>query len=265
MARTLLPTVDRMKNQYFGDERDYLKYSLVRLLTSNGELPTAVCWLLTEDDGGQDGRKLGYLLVPERWRKYDPKVYDYLRRKVVDEGMRDVRVLEQDILLSGCTFFSEIVPVPREAREDYLNRFLGIAGEPKLVFFDPDNGVEVASVPLGRRRAEKYVYQEELQESFSRCHSLLIYQHFPHRPRLQFVQEQTCSLRDLLGANAVFTFHNSEVAFFLVAQSDHETHFSAAYEKIKDAWKGAWGKGRGICLHGPMHQSGECVYDRRRS
>ena len=222
-----------MKNQYFGDERDYLKYSLVRLLTSNGELPTAVCWLLTEDDGSQDGRKIGYLLVPERWCKYDPTVYDYLRRKVVKEGIRDVKVLERDILLSGCTFFSKIVPVQREVREEYFNRFLGIAGNPKLVFFDPDNGVEVASAPLGSKRSRKYVYQKELKRSFSRGHSLLIYQHFPRRKRLPFINEQSGKLRDLLSTNAVFTFHNSEVAFFLAVQPDHETYFSAAYEKVK--------------------------------
>ena len=253
-----------MKNQYFGDERDYLKYSLLRLLASNGELKTAVCWLLTEDDGSQDGRKLGYLLVPERWRKYDPVVYDYLRCQVVKKSIRDVKALERDVLLSGCTFFSCIVPVQREAREEYFASFLRIAGDPKFVFFDPDNGTAVTSVPLGSQRSRKYVYQKELKRSFSRGHSLLIYQHFPRRPRLPFINEQTEKLRNLLDAKAVFTFHNSDVAFFLAAQSDHETYFSAAYEKIKDAWKDAWGDERGLCLHDPTHQSGGCVYDGRR-
>ena len=181
-----------MKNQYFGDKHDYLKHSLIRHLTSNGELlPTAVCWFLTKDDGSQDGQKLGYLLVPERWCNYDPRVYDYLYRQVVQRGIRDVKALERDFLHNKCTFFSDIVPVQQGERERYFASFLRIAGDPKLVFLDPDNGIEVTSVPLGSQHSRKYVYQKELKRSFSKGHSLLIYQHFPPRPRPPFINEQT--------------------------------------------------------------------------
>ena len=56
-----------MKNQYFGDRRDYLKYSLIRALGC--ELSVAVCWLLTYDDRIGEGRKTGYLCKPDDWRK----------------------------------------------------------------------------------------------------------------------------------------------------------------------------------------------------
>ena len=39
-----------MKHQYFGDIYDYLKYSLLRQLSPDGEISTVVCWLLTKDD-----------------------------------------------------------------------------------------------------------------------------------------------------------------------------------------------------------------------
>ncbi|CAA9432540.1 MAG: hypothetical protein AVDCRST_MAG37-733 [uncultured Rubrobacteraceae bacterium] len=50
-----------MKNQYFGDVSDYRKYGLLRVLSSEGEISTGVCWMLTPSDGRTDGRKLEYL------------------------------------------------------------------------------------------------------------------------------------------------------------------------------------------------------------
>jgi hypothetical protein len=44
-----------MKNQYFGDINDYRKYGLLRGLSNRGEIRTAVCWMLTTDDGRGDG------------------------------------------------------------------------------------------------------------------------------------------------------------------------------------------------------------------
>jgi hypothetical protein len=44
-----------MKNQYFGDINDYHKYGLLRQLGKGGQLTTAVCWMLTPDDGRSDG------------------------------------------------------------------------------------------------------------------------------------------------------------------------------------------------------------------
>lgn len=55
-----------MKNQYFGDINDYHKYGLLRLLGGGGELATAVCWMLTPDDGRSDGGHTGYLHAPEK-------------------------------------------------------------------------------------------------------------------------------------------------------------------------------------------------------
>ena len=65
-----------MKNQYFGDINDYRKYSLLRLLSGHGKISTAVCWMLTPDDLRPDGHRIQYLREPEKWRKFDPAVFD---------------------------------------------------------------------------------------------------------------------------------------------------------------------------------------------
>src|SRR5687768_3003787 len=64
-----------MKNQYFADINDYFKYGILRCLGKGG-LRIAVCWMLTPDDGRSDGRKISYLSNPDRWRNYDPVLFD---------------------------------------------------------------------------------------------------------------------------------------------------------------------------------------------
>ena len=46
-----------------------------------------------------------------------------------------------------------------------------------LVFFDPDNGVEVKSAPKGSAKAGKYFFWDELEEFWLRGQSLLVYHH----------------------------------------------------------------------------------------
>ena len=67
-----------MKNQYFGDEFDYIKYALLRRLSLCGETATAVCWMMTPDDDGQDGRLTNYIEEHTKWRKLDPTLFDRL-------------------------------------------------------------------------------------------------------------------------------------------------------------------------------------------
>ncbi|HEX8408058.1 MAG TPA: hypothetical protein VF883_04300 [Thermoanaerobaculia bacterium] len=43
-----------MKNQYFGDVNDYVKYGMLRAFAQ--EVSVAVVWMMTPDDGSTDGR-----------------------------------------------------------------------------------------------------------------------------------------------------------------------------------------------------------------
>jgi hypothetical protein len=45
------------------------------------------------------------------------------------------------------------------------------------VFFDPDNGLEIASVPKHHPKAGKYIYWDELASFWRRGNALLIYHH----------------------------------------------------------------------------------------
>ncbi len=77
-----------MKLQYLGDVNDYRKYSLLRYLSDRGQFKIGVCWMLTADDAGRDGRKIGYLDQPDVWRGADPELFDLMQGIVGTSGQR---------------------------------------------------------------------------------------------------------------------------------------------------------------------------------
>ena len=96
-----------MKNQYFGDVNDYSKYGLLRCFADSG-LNIGVCWMLTPDDSRSDGRKIRYLSDPEKWKGFDPTLFDYLADAIREDfppspSLSKVRALTQsDILERLC-------------------------------------------------------------------------------------------------------------------------------------------------------------------
>jgi hypothetical protein len=225
-----------MKNQYFGDINDYRKYGLLRILTNGGEIKTAVCWMLTPDDGRGDGGRIKYLSQPEEWRDLDSQLFEHLVEIVMHRGLRNVSQIENSDLLSSCRFFSELVPDDRGARAAYHNCALDCARGCDLVFFDPDNGIEVKSKQYGRKDSSKYLYWHEIEDFWKAGHSLLIYQHFPRVPRDLFVETKARQLIEKTGAPEVICFRTSHVVFFLVPQAERLVDFRKCSEKVQQSW-----------------------------
>ncbi len=151
-----------MKHQYFGDVDDYIKYGLLRTLAGAGLTVTA-CWMMTPDDPDpRDGRKLGYLADPA-WRVHDPELFDFLRALDLSrEGLRrDVSLIERPDLLPSVSPFGRVVPDDRPGRAAYFADLHRLAAGTDVVFFDPDNGFEIASRPRGRRGSSKHLFWDE--------------------------------------------------------------------------------------------------------
>ncbi len=225
-----------MKNQYFGDINDYKKYSLLRLLSGNGDIRTAVCWALTQDDGGTDGSRTRYLEQPDAWGGYDPVVYEHLREQVLVKRIRDVGTLERENVLPNSLFHRDIVSDDAELRDKYFDKFLKLARGVELVFFDPDNGLEVKSVPRGKKKSSKYIYWNEIEMTFASGHSLLIYQHFPRRPREPFIRSLIQRFKDFCNVRQVFCYYTIHVAFLLIPQPHHEAVFVKNSAKVEETW-----------------------------
>jgi hypothetical protein len=146
-----------MKNQYFGDINDYRKYGLLRILSDNGRNRIAVCWMLTENDGRADGRKIEYLRNQATLREIDGELFDALHGAVL-KGYRDVQAAEAARIIPSATYCREIMNKDPVVRASWFNKFLASARGSDLIFFDPDNGIEVKSCPKVHKRSIKHLY-----------------------------------------------------------------------------------------------------------
>jgi hypothetical protein len=227
-----------MKNQYFGDINDYRKYGLLRSLTNYGEIKTAVCWMLTPDDGRGDGGRIGYLFQPAKWHELDPVLFDHLEEIVLRRGLRSVAEIENSDILPSCVFLSDVVPDDEEGRRAYFQRLTDLARGCDLIFFDPDNGIEVKSKPYGGKDSSKYLYWREIQDSWNGGRSLLIYQHFPRVERASFIEDKARQLMDCTSAPEVISFRTSHVVFFLLPERDRLDCFRERSQQVARRWDG---------------------------
>lgn len=225
-----------MKDQYFGDVNDYLKYGILRELKKNvGALH--VVWMLTPSDGSTDGKFTDYLAKPEAWRQYDPSLFDFLKSEVIVQSRRAVEYIEPWEGLPGI-FSSKIVPDDRPGRQRWSAEMLEAIPHQSLVFFDPDNGIEVPSCPMGRKRSSKYVYWNELAAAWHRGASLLVYQHFTRENRERFLERLSLDFKQRLGAQQVTVLRTPRVAFFLVPQGEWAGQAEPNAAAIQRRWNG---------------------------
>jgi len=226
-----------MKNQYFGDINDYHKYGLIRLLTGSGRIRTAVCWMLTPDNSGNEGQRREYLSEPDKWRRFDFRLYDQLKGIVIDKNVRDVAAVESAGLLPNSRFYTNILPDNARQRCLYFKAFLAdVSPGCELVFFDPDIGLEVRSTPYGRKDSSKYLYWREVVRVFTSGHSLLIYQHFPRVPRDQFIEKTARELAWHTCVQKVFSFRTPNVVFLLAPQDEHRKFLQDRAQEVENMW-----------------------------
>ena len=226
-----------MKNQYFGDVNDYLKYGLLRCF-SRADLRVGVCWMLTPDDGRSDGGKTRYLSDAASWRGHDPPLFDTLKSTVGAGGRRHVSFVEDGSTIPNACFFSEIVPDSRLARGAWFDRALKALAVADLLFFDPDNGLEVRSKSYGSRDSSKYLYWREVRFAWERGASLLIFQHVPRERRDPYVERLVQTLRLEATDATVIPLRTPNVLFLSASRPEHGSATKAALDLARSKWNG---------------------------
>lgn len=228
-----------MKDQYFGDVNDFRKYGSLRALALPDRLRLGVCWMLTEPDDRTDGNSLAYLGEPMKHRRSDPELFDWLKEVVDGEQDRRTARIEESTLL-GCAAFQSTILTDRESERrryfsECVTRFAGC----DLVFFDPDTGLEVRSISRGSKASCKYLYWDEVCNTFAAGSSVLIYQHFIRENRAGYVTRMTDELRERTRAATVFSFRTPHVLFLLASQKRHADAFRKRLVVIRSAWAAA--------------------------
>jgi hypothetical protein len=227
-----------MKNQYFGDVNDYLKYGLLRAITLDTDWNLLVAWMLTPDDGGPDGKKLKFLEAPDTWARYDSPLFEGLVDLLRSAPQRSVSLIEGSDLLPRASYYSAVVPDTHRERDAWSDGLLRGAKDADLVFLDPDNGIEVPSKPIGHKGSSKYVTWDELKGLWNAGSSLLIYQHFRRERRDPFILRMVENLHSRIGADFVEAFRTAHVLFLLAAQDRHAQKFADNVSLLAERWNG---------------------------
>jgi hypothetical protein len=178
-----------LQNRYVGDVGDFGKYALLRRLCGppgGQSIRLAVVWCAFPDEAhNNDGRHIAYLHRGD-YEGLDTELLLAIR-KLVAGGSRNISSIRGAGILARDTVFYE-APISTRKQEAlainrlrhraaWLEKCLAATRDCPFVFFDPDNGLEVASVPKHHPKAGKYIYWEELAAFWSRGQTLLIYHH----------------------------------------------------------------------------------------
>jgi hypothetical protein len=220
-----------MKDQYAGDVNDYSKYALLLALSAAYESRLNVCWMRTDPDGGGDGGKIGYLAEPERFRAFDPALFDVLA-SLVAGGVRNLEAIQALNILPNAHLHTPKLSDTLAERERYFEAFWPSLEARDLVFFDPDNGFGVASVPKGKRKSSKYLYWDEFVQALGEDRAVCVYQHFPRCPRRPFVTGLLERIVSSAPGHDAFALIGSWVAYLVCAPAEHAHRLRAAADDL---------------------------------
>jgi len=175
-----------MQNRYTGDVGDFGKIGLLRTLRASG-LSVGVNWYLVPNEShNDDGRYVQYL-EDDSFRQCDEELWMKLNQIV--SGQRNVSMIQNAQLLDAVYYsdildFSGKTKAERKAdREKWHSKALTALSEVDLVFVDPDNGLLVSSA-AGKRKENKYVTPDEIEDYYRQGSSVVYYQHKARVPDL---------------------------------------------------------------------------------
>jgi hypothetical protein len=222
-----------MKEQYVGDVNDYRKYALLRHFAIECGLRVGVCWMLTPPD---TGNLRHYLLEPQKWRDYDPDLFEQLSRILGREIPNRLSAIESAGIIPHAEFYNATL-TDRTDRGEYFATALAQLQETDLIFFDPDNGIAPNQIPKTPRGSSKFIYLSEIIAAYASGHSVLIYQHFPRVPRYQFIGKLGRDLAQACSDGELWCFRTPFAAFLLLIHPDHRTRLNAAADSAPQRWR----------------------------
>lgn len=229
-----------MQDRYTGDVGDFGKYGLLKALCGN-DLSLGVAWYLYPDEENNgDGGHIGYLRpTPQNLRRFrdcDPGLYDALGEIVGDGKRRVASVRERAVLPQGTSFHEAPLTFrnmpwvgPRTAteraehRKAWVRDALETTQDCDVVFFDPDNGLEIDAVRPHHKRGPKYAFFDELKTCLGRGQNLVVYHHL-HRalPTKVQIRQRLTQVGERLGAAFALRYRpGSARAFFVVPSEAH--------------------------------------------
>jgi hypothetical protein len=160
-----------MQNKYFGDLHDFYKFHFLKQVSMDNSLGIHWC-LVPDEDSKRDGEKS----LTDKEQKINPELYKLLINCRKNK-IRDVHKIEQYFKQN----MSHTVKYFTELHEYYYNDLeyeehaIECLREQDLIFFDPDNGIEVAGTT--NKNKYKYISFRLIKKFWDMGKSLIIFQY----------------------------------------------------------------------------------------
>lgn len=199
--RSVLMGGDCLQNRYVADVGDFGKYGMLKMITSCTTSKLGINWYLTDDEShNNDGKHIGYLDDTKRkniveFRSCDPILYKQLQE--IANTYRTIRSIQNsNVMPLGTVFYDRVLSyhtVQNSIARKNLRKQWYESGYKQLelcdiVYFDPDNGLEVESVGKYKDKGPKYVWHDELTDYYNRGQSLIIYNHRSREPQRMYLK-----------------------------------------------------------------------------
>ncbi|MGI5882059.1 MAG: hypothetical protein ACOX7L_03210 [Dethiobacteria bacterium] len=129
----------------------------------------------------------------------------------------------QGILPGDTLFYSRVLDYPQ--RGSWVKAGYDFLRDCDLVFFDPDNGLQVNSVCRHEKMGVKYVFDDEAGIYYGRGQSLIIYQHRSMEPENIYLARIKNSISNITGREKIKTirlrYRRGSARDFLIIPNHH--------------------------------------------
>jgi len=159
-----------MQNKYFGDKHDFYKFHFLRRIATANSL--GIHWCLVPDDTLNTGNEP----LTDKERDLNPELY-HLLNDCRNHNKRDVRNIENWFnknMQHGVKYFTQMHEHYSNDLEYEENAIETLCSQ-DIIFFDPDNGIEVDSTT--NKDKYKYVSYRLLKRFWDLGKSLVIFQY----------------------------------------------------------------------------------------
>ena len=155
-----------MKEKYFGDITDFYKFFFLKSIL--GKYKLGINWCLTDNDTSNDGDKK--IVNKPELKEKDEILFNKLSKRKFSE------IIEY--------FGGNVEEYKEKYKEFYLEYKYETEAFNKLkkqdiIFFDPDNGIEMPSKKISERY--KYISYRTITKYWNNNNTLIIFQHKDHQ------------------------------------------------------------------------------------
>lgn len=234
-----------MKDDWVGDEGDFLKLGLLRYLcrVPGPHLPLGVVWYYRNSAHPGNAHQPPARPINARYRRLAPELFDYLTTLHADGRRRLQTIIEEGILPSETAHYITPLHLPgnhrnAEHRAAWHRGAHSAVSHCETVFLDPDNGIQPGRDTKKDHSTTRLAHAlwREIEGHWRSGKSLIIFQ---HAPRMKNAEEHYRDglVRRLRPTTRVATFRRGPRWLYVVPQEQHASAIMESLRYFRDAWK----------------------------